>query len=296
MTNTLYRRSVAMIIIGGVLMSLLGIGVRVMDQPDSLRIIFYRSLAQCTFLTFVVYFMHRQSTVAQFTRMGRKGFFAACLIAAAGLFMVTSIAYTTVANAVFIISLAPLCSALLGRLFLGEQVSSRTWVAIAIAILGIAIIFYDGLSTGGLFGMFLAFLMMLCYSSSIVTIRSQSDSASPANIVAVCALNAFILGLAVTPFITDFSITTHDLLICIFLGVVQIGLGMVLVIVSAQYLPAAQVSLLALLEVILGPIWVWIGVGEEPSIYALVGGLIVLVGVVLQALTSVDETKRVNTD
>jgi drug/metabolite transporter (DMT)-like permease len=277
-----------MVIIGGVLLSLLGIGVRIMEQPDSLRIVFYRAVAQCIFLTLVVCVMHRGNTLAQFTGMGRKGFFAACLIAAAGLFMVTSITYTTVANAVFIISLAPLCSALLGRMFLGEQVLARTWVAIAIAFVGIVIIFGDGLSTGGLFGMFLAFLMMFCYSSSIVVIRSQSGSTTPANIVAVCALNAFILSIAVSPFVGDLSISTHDLLICIFLGVVQIGLGMVLIIVSAQYLPAAQVSLLALLEVILSPIWVWIWVGEEPSFYTLLGGTIVLIGVILQALTSVD--------
>ncbi len=275
-----------MIILGGMLLSLLGIGMRIMDEPDSLRIIFYRSIAQCLFLTLVVFVLHRGNAVAQFTRMGRKGLLAAFLIAGGGLFMVTSLANTTVANAVFIISLAPLCSALMGRVFLGEIVSKRTWVAIAVALVGISIIFGDGLSSGGLFGMFLAFMMMLCYSSSIVTIRSQSG----ANIVAVCALNAFILMLAVSPFVSDFAIGNRDLIICVFLGVVQIGLGMVLVTVGAQHVPAAQVSLLALLEVILGPIWVWIGVGEVPSIYALIGGAIVLTGVVMQALSASDLT------
>jgi len=128
--------------------------------------------------------------------------------------------------------------------------------------------------------------MMFCYSSAIVTIRSQvspSGGNHGANIVAVCALNAFILMLAVAPFVPDFALSTKDLLICLFLGVFQIGLGMVLVTVSSQYVPAAQVSLLALLEVILSPIWVWIGVGEVPTTYALVGGAIVLCGVILQA-------------
>lgn len=279
-----------MIIVGGVLMSLLGIGMRVMDDPESFRILFYRSLAQCLFLCCVVVYMHGRNSVAQFTSMGSKGLLAACLIASAGLFMVTSLANTTVANAVFIISLAPLCSAFLGMLFLNERVSRRTWLAMSIALIGIALIFGDGLSSGGLFGMFLAFMMMFCYSSAIITIRSQVNSGSrgdvngAANIVAVCALNAFILMLAVSPFVPDFALSTKDLLICLFLGVFQIGLGMVLVTVSSQYVPAAQVSLLALLEVILSPIWVWIGVGEVPSTYALVGGAIVLCGVILQAL------------
>ncbi len=287
MSHLLYRRSVAMIIVGSALLSLLGIGMRIMDEPDSARIIFYRSVSQCVFLVFVVMSMHRSNTIAQFVEMGRKGVLAACLIGAAGLFMITSFAHTTVANAVFIMSLAPLSSALLGRLFLGERVLKRTWLAIAIAVIGIAVIFGEGLSSGGQFGMFLALFMVLCYSCSIVTIRSQASSGSPANIVAVCALSAFILSLAVIPFIDNFALTSRDLIICVLLGVVQIGLGMLLVTTAAQYLPVAQVSLLALLEVILSPIWVWLGVGEEPSAYTLLGGSIVLIGVIMQALSSV---------
>lgn len=293
MTDTLYRRSVIRIVIGGVLLSLLGIGVRIMDDPDSLRIIFYRAVFQCLFLCVVLLFVHRSKAPAQFTQLGRKGILAACFIAAAGLFLVMSFAYTTVANSIFIVSLSPLCSALLARVFLGEQVSRQTWLAIAIALFGIAIIFGDGLSSGGIFGMFLALIMMVCYSGSIVTIRSQNSDDGQANIVAVCALSAMILGMAVAPFIDSFSITAHDLIICAFLGVVQLGLGMVLIVSSAQYVPAAQVSLLALLEVILSPIWVWIGVGEEPSFYTLLGGSIVLFGVVMQVLAGGKEDKHV---
>lgn len=279
MTANVYRSSVLMIIVGGALLSLLGIGMRLMDNPISLQILFYRSITQFLFLATVVLVMHRNDFVAQFTQMGSKGFLTSVLLAAAGVFMVTSLAHTTVANAVFIISLAPICSALLGKVFLNEMVSQRTWLAMSIALIGIVIIFSDGISNGGIFGMFLALMMMLCYSCSIITIRSQTG----ANTIAVCALYALILTVCVFPLVGDFSISNKDLFICIGLGVVQIGLGMLLIVFGAQYVPAAQVSILGLTEVILSPIWVWVFAGEVPTVYSLMGGAIVLFGVVLQA-------------
>jgi len=288
MSKGLYRRSVIMIMLGGALLSLLGIGMRLMDNPQSLQIIFYRGITQAIFLGILLFFFNSGAMLKPFREMGGKGFLASCFIAIAGFFMVTALMYTNVASAVFIISLAPLASALLGRIFLGELVASRTWLAIAIAVAGIAIIFGDGVMSGGLFGMFLAGMMMLSYSMSIITIRSQSKLKPQADTMAVCALSAILLATGVFPFIDTLQISPHDLAICIGLGVVQMGIGMILIIYGAQHVPAAQVSLLALLEVVLSPIWVWIGVGETPTIFTLVGGVIVLIGVGLQALASGD--------
>jgi len=288
MSQSLYRRSVFMIMLGGALLSLLGIGMRLMENPQSLQIIFYRALTQALFLAILMYFFNQKSPLKPFKEMGGKGVLASCFIAIAGFFMVTSLMYTNVASAVFIISLAPLASALLGRVFLGELVTPRTWFAIAVAVIGIAIIFGDGLRSGGLFGMLLAGMMMLSYSMSIITIRSQSEFKPKADTMAVCALSAILLAAGVFPFIESLQISVHDLAICTGLGFVQMGIGMILIIYGAQHVPAAQVSLLALLEVVLSPIWVWIGVGETPSLYTLIGGAIVLIGVVFQALATAD--------
>ena len=278
--HPLYRRSVFLIILGGCCLSLLGIGMRIMDNADVLQIAFYRSLSQGLFLSFVLFYLNGSNSLNDVASMGARGVIISCLIAAAGLFMILSIKHTSVANAVFIVSLAPLTSAILGRVFLQEAVSLRTWLAIFIAIVGVALIFGDGLSGGGLLGMFFALLMMLFYSSSIVTTRSQNQ----ANMIAVCALSGFILAASVYPFIDTLQLSVKDLVICVGLGAIQIGLGLVLVMTGAQYVPAAQVSLLALMEVVLSPIWVWVGVGETPSLLSLVGGTVVIVGVVIQTL------------
>ncbi|MBT8114147.1 MAG: DMT family transporter [Arenicella sp.] len=269
-----------MILIGGALLSLLGIGVRLMDGASSLQIVFYRAVSQAAFLALLVYMQNRKPATQIMREVGYFGVLAAALIAAAGLFMILAVMNTTVANAVFITSLAPLSSALLGKVFLNENVHRRTWGAIAIAVTGIAIIFGSGLSGGGLLGMAFAFLMMLFYSGSLVAIRSQSG----ADMIAVCAMSGALLAIGVAPFVGSFEISTHDLLICMGLGTIQVGLGLVLITKGTQHVPTVQVSLLALLEVVLSPLWVWVGVGEVPSIYSLVGGSIVLVGVVLQAL------------
>lgn len=278
--NISYRLAVIFIIIGGGLLSLLGIGVRLMEDATSYQIIFFRAVASASFLILVILVRDHKQPLTAFKSMGSRGWMAASFLSVASLFMILSLAYTSVANAVFIVSLAPLSSAVLGRFFLQEQVANRTWLAIGIAVIGIAIIFADGLSTGGLLGMFFAVLMMLCYSSSLISIRSQSG----ADMLAVCATSGVLLAIGISPFVEQFSLSAFDLMMCIALGVVQIGLGMVLITTGTQYVPAAQVSLLALLEVVLSPIWVWIGVGEVPSSYSLVGGAVVLVGVVMQAL------------
>jgi len=139
--------------------------------------------------------------------------------------------------------------------------------------------------------MFLAFMMMLCYSSSIVTIRSQLGLGGICKYRRCVRLECVYFSVGGrAPFVGNFAITHHDLIICPVLGVVKIGFGTVLMTVSAQHVPAAQVPLkclsLALLDVIFGPIWVWIGVGEEPSLYTLVGGAIVLAGVIIQVLAT----------
>jgi len=126
----------------------------------------------------------------------------------------------------------------------------------------------------------LAFTMTIFYASAIVTIRTISQ----ANIILICTLNAALTLVLVAPLIGDFTMSQKDFLICLSLVIAQVGLGTLLVMSGARYVPAAQVSILALLEVVLAPIWVWIFVNEVPSATTLIGGVIVLGGVMYQAL------------
>ena len=194
--------------------------------------------------------------------------------------MILSIRHTTVANAVVVIALAPLCSALLGWWWLREHVSTLTRQAMLIAFAGIVLVCWEGLNSGGLLGIGYAFVMMTLYSISLVILRSQRQ----ADMLLVCGLSGVVLAVGVAPWLSSFTVSAGDLLICTLLGVFQIGLGMVLITKGTAHVPAAQVSLLALSEVVLSPLWVWLFVDETPGLLSLVGGAIVLFAISWQAL------------
>ncbi len=277
MPNT-YQRSVWMIILGGACLSLLGIGVRLMEQASGEQVVFYRAASQFVFIAGFMFLKNPRQSVKQYFPTSWHGYLASSFLAVASLAIVFAIHYTSVANVYFIGSLTPLTSAILGWLILKETTGRKTWIAIAVAILGISIIFSKGLDPRGVLGIGLAFVMVVGYSATLITIRSKPGS----DVFSITALAALFLMLAIAPFIDDFSISKRDLILCIFLGIFQVGFGLLLVTYGAKNVPTAQVSLLALLEIVLSPIWVWLGVGETPNVYTLVGGAVILIGICIQ--------------
>ena len=284
MPATQYNKSVFMVILGGVLLSLLGIADRNMEAATGPQIALYRAVSQTVFFTFVFLILKKGTVAEEFRGLGVRGWITALVMAGAGFFLIMSFQFTLVANAIFFVSLTPLLAALMGWVFLRERISRRTGVALAVALLGVMIIFGTNMNGEGVIGMGLAMMMAVCYAGSIVLIRTMPD----ANIILVCTLNAVLTIVAMLFLVGDFAISTHDLMICLGLGVVQIGLGGTLVMLGARHVPAAQVSILALIEVVLSPIWVWVFANEVPSNTTLIGGAIVLAGVIYQALGTRD--------
>jgi len=136
------------------------------------------------------------------------------------------------------------------------------------------------LNSEGLFGMGLAVIMAIFYAATIVTMRTIPQ----ANVILLCALTGFLLLPLMIPFIDSYTMTTKDLVLCLSLGVIQVGLGTLCVMTGAKYVPSAQVSILALIEIVLSPIWVWLYANEIPAMTTLIGGAIVLTGVIYQAI------------
>lgn len=266
-------------ILGGVCLSFLGIADRNMEAASGPQIALYRSVGQAVFFSLVFWVLKKGTLAQEFRGIGRRGWAAAVAMAAAGFFLIMSFQFTLVANAIFFVSLTPLFAALLGWVFLRERVGRRTAIALAIALLGITIIFGTNMNGEGVIGMGLAMMMAVCYASSIVIVRTIPD----ANIILICTLNAVLTIVAMLFLVEGFAITANDLLICLGLGIFQVGLGGLLVLLGARHVPAAQVSILALVEVVLSPIWVWVFASEVPSMTTLIGGAIVLIGVIYQA-------------
>jgi drug/metabolite transporter (DMT)-like permease len=230
-----------------------------------------------------VAFTERGRVIASFRTMGRAGLAVAALMAASSGAFIAALNYTSVANVLFLQGLAPVLAAVFG-LALGEKVSRRTWFAMAVAIAGVALM-VGGPSRPSLAGFSLSLFMSISFAGVIVITRHQRHvSMAPATwlsqaLVFVCA----------APFASVAEVGPKDVALLAGLGVTQIGLGLIFLTIGARLIPAAEVALITLLEIVLGPLWVWIALGEQPGTATLVGGAVVLAAVVIQATGAPEE-------
>jgi drug/metabolite transporter (DMT)-like permease len=218
-----------------------------------------------------------------FLAIGRDGLAIAGLMAVSSGSFIVALNHTSVANVLVLQAISPLIAAALGALVLHERISRRTLVAMGLALLGVGVMVgspghADALGEG------LALLMSLSFAAAIVLIRrSRSVSMAPAT----CLSQALLL-VCFAPFAQPGQVGGHDLVLLFLLGFGQIGLALIFLMIGARLIPAGEVALISLLEVVLGPIWVWLAWSERPSTATLVGGAIVLLGVLVQIRPTAD--------
>jgi drug/metabolite transporter (DMT)-like permease len=186
---------------------------------------------------------------------------------------VTAITSTSVANTLFIVACAPLFAAIFSWMFLRERVPLRTAAAILLAIAGMAVIFAEGLGRGDLFGNVAAVITALAWGAMVVTLRAGRVE-DPAPSLALGGYLIALVGLAVAP---TLAIEALDQLWLVLLGFAVLPLSFFLIGLGPRYIPAAEVSLIILLEAVLGPFWVWLAIGQVPSQTTLAGGAVILV-------------------
>jgi len=221
--------------------------------------------------------LNRGRPLAAFRSMGVAGLAVAVCTAFASSFFIVALNYANVANVLFIQAVAPVVAALLAWIALGEPVSRRSWVAMAIAVLGVALM-VGGAGSGGVIGIGSSLVMALAFAIAIVITRHRRDvSMAPA----IC-LSQLLVVLAIAPLASFGAASEHDLTFLVLLGVGQMGLGLAFLTIGARLIPAAEVALITLLEVVLAPLWVWIAISERPAPTAIAGGIVVILAVVLQ--------------
>jgi drug/metabolite transporter (DMT)-like permease len=225
----------------------------------------------------------RGRVVHAFRAIGRAGLAVTGLMAVSSGTFIAALNYTSVANVLFMQALAPVLAAVLGT-FVGEPVARRTWIAMAIAVAGVGLM-VGGPSHPSATGVTLSLLMAASFAGTIVITRHERQvSMAPATCLSQ------VLGFIVAaPFADPGSVNAEDLALLIGLGVGQIGLGLIFLTIGARLIPAAEVALITLLEIVLGPLWVWLALSEQPSATTLAGGAIVLAAVVIQAIGEPEE-------
>ena len=219
----------------------------------------------------------RGRVLLAFRSVGIAGVAVALCVATASSSFIAALNHTSVARVLFILAIAPVLAALLARVTLGEPITRRTVVAMAMALAGVALML-GAPGEGSLAGDGLSFLAALAFALMIVITRWRHDvSMAPATCVSQVILVAAFL-----PFAGPGEIGGDDVVWLAALGIGQIGLGFALLTVGARLIPAAQVGLITLLEVVLGPLWVWLALDERPSTLTLAGGAIVVFAIVVQ--------------
>ena len=263
-------------LVAPVLWSTAGVVTRHIERAGALEQVFWRSLFAFVFVFFFLV-AKRAGPWRSVRAAGWPGLVSGLMWAVMFTAFVFALSMTTTANALVVMSISPLLTALLARAFLGEAVALRTWIATAAASVGIGWMFSAGLG-GHLAGMAVAALIPVAAAINVVVLRA---SAAKLDLVAAVMLGGAASCLLALSLVPGFSATPRDVALLAFLGFFQLGLPCVLLVIASRVLPAAEIALLGLLEVILGPLWAWLGAGEAPAAATVAGGLVVLAALAL---------------
>ena len=280
-----YRQGVFLVLLAGVFWSTMGLGVRFMEVANVWQILFYRSWALSPFLFLVIALRSGGRPLPVIRKVGPAGVVGGLglvLAFAGGIFALQS---TTVANAMFLFAAAPFFAALLGWFILREGIRSATWIAMAVAVIGISVMVWEGISLGQMSGNLAALLSALGFAVFTIALRWRKlDDMMP---------TVFLAGIftIITSGIVCYSagytldIPLNDILISLSMGVFQVGAGLTIYTIGSKSVPAAELTLLSMTEVVLGPFWVWIVLGEVASLYTLLGGTVLLAAIAGNALS-----------
>jgi drug/metabolite transporter (DMT)-like permease len=267
------------------LWSTAGVVARHVQGATPFEMVFWRSLFALLFVFIAVLFVQKKNPVAAVRAAGRAGLRSGAMWAVAFTAFVIALTLTSIANTLVVMSISPLLTAIFSRFFLNDPLPTRTWIASVAVVVGIAWMFGSGMSahsTRDIAGMLVALLVPIAQSANVVTLRGAS---ARVDLIPAIMIGAALSCLVALPFVLPFSATPRDLGLLAFLGFFQLGLPCMLLVIASRSLLAPEMALLGLLEVVLGPLWAWIGAGEVPAQATLVGGAIVLGALVVNELT-----------
>jgi len=276
-----HRNAVLTMVLCTVLWSLAGVASRFVGHAEGTEVAFWRSAFCAVFVAGAMALQHRRNWVGGVFSAGTVGWASGAMWAVMFTCFMLALTRTTVANVLVVMAAAPLLAALLGWVVLRDPVPARTWVAIAFAATGLVWMVREGLSVDGLSGMAIAFAVPVASAINIVLLKR---SGARVDLVPAVLIGAAISCAVTLPFAWPLSATASDLAILAALGVFQLEVPCMLMVRAAHHLAPHEIALLGLLEVVLGPIWVWIGVGEAPSGSTLQGGALVLFALLLNEL------------
>lgn len=272
-------RGVLLVFFAGVLWSTIGLFVRLIDDAVVWQILFYRSIVLSAFLFGVIRWRTGENPFRRCRATGLPGVIGALALVAAYAGGIYAIQATSVANAMVLFASAPFMAAILGMIILREPVRAHTWIAMAVACIGIGIMVWDKSGGGAMAGNLAALGSALGFAVFTITLRwGKSGEMLPA--VFMSGLFAIVLMGGICALLgLPLVLSLHDGAIAGSMGIFQVGAGLVLYTIGSKTVPAAELTLLSLAEVVLAPFWVWLALGEVPTQNTMIGGGVLMLAI-----------------
>ncbi len=277
-----------LIFLGALSLSSGGLIVKSFEGATLWQILFWRSLFfSITVLSFLL-ISYKKQTLKSFYSLGLPGFFGGIILSFGFCGYVFAMYNTTVANTNFIISLQILFLAVFGYFFLKEKINTITLISIILAMTGVLLMVGNSLTPGELSGNLAAFTMPITFAILIMIIRKYpSVDMVPAQFIA--GISSCLIGFFIS---TKIMISPHDIFLGFLAGFFQIGFGFIFITIGAKTTPSAMVGIIMLSESVLGPLWAFLFVSERPSMFGLIGGVIILSAVLLQFYALLSKSKN----
>ncbi|WP_338414071.1 DMT family transporter [uncultured Sphaerotilus sp.] len=277
-----HLRAVSLMVLVTLLWSTAGVVSRHLEAAQSFEVTFWRSGFNAVGLAVALSALRGPALWRGLLRSPRAVWVSgACWAVMFTAFMV-ALTMTRVANVLVTMAIGPLVTALFARLFLHHRLPARTWVAIAVAGAGIAWMFgheVQAADARSLLGMAVALAVPLAAAINFTVLQHISHgevAGESQDMLPAVLIGALLSALCTLPLAWPLQASAHDLVLLAGLGVFQLALPCLLVVGLTRILPAPEIALLGLLEVVFGVLWAWIGAGEAPGPTALTGGALVL--------------------
>lgn len=289
-------RNTAMLLVmtGASCMSFVGLIMRLLETDDGMLILFYRSITLAGMVGLVACLRRQQSPAAFLASLDRTDVGMGVMLAIAFTSYVYAMLLTSVASCLLLLTLSPFFAAVIGWVWIGERPHRLTWPTMAVAMIGVILMIGDGFTLGRTTGNIIALVSALTFAIALVIARRSGKTDVLGGTFLGGSFAILLAGCTIILSGASFAISNHDLALTLFMGAFTIGIGIALVTWGTGYVPAAEVSLLVLVESVFGPLWPWIFLGEAMTGPEIIGGIIVLGAVATLALATRQRTPTIS--
>ena len=291
MPSNKIKIDMALVLAAGVLWSTVGIGVRLIEAANVWQILLYRSISLSLFLLLIIACLNKSNPISSLINTGYAGLIGGFALLAAYSGGIYSIQKISVANALLLFATAPFFAALLGRFFLGEKIGFTTWSAIAAALVGVFIMVSDKFGSSSLGGILAALGSAMGFALFTLALRHGKSTEMLPTVFLSGLLAILVTSLICISTGSSFFLSQNDTAIALVMGVFQVGLGLVFYTIGSKTIPAAELTLLSLSEVMFAPVWVWIFLDEIPDKFTVLGGAIILSALTETAFTKIKRSR-----